>query len=54
VDARHKAGHDAPNIEAVRMSYAALAAGIAAGWWYRDPRSGDEVSAWLERGPDER
>src|SRR5438270_676553 len=32
---------------------AALAAGIAAGWWYRDPRSGDEVSAWLEREPDE-
>ena len=32
---------------------AALAAGIAAGWWYRDPRSADEVSAWLEREPDE-
>jgi hypothetical protein len=32
----------------------ALLAGIAGGWWYRDPRSGDEVSAWLERGPDER
>ena len=31
----------------------ALLAGIAAGWWYRDPRSADEVSAWLEPGSDE-
>ena len=30
-----------------------ILAGIAAGWWYRDPRSADEVSAWLERGDDE-
>ncbi len=32
---------------------AALLVGLAFGWWYRDPRAGDEVAAWLERGPDE-
>jgi hypothetical protein len=32
----------------------ALAGGVVAGWWYCDPRSGDEVSAWLERGSDDR
>ena len=32
---------------------AALVVGILAGWWYQDPRSGDDVTGWLERGPDE-
>ena len=32
---------------------ASLAAGIAAGWWYCDPRSADEVSAWLDPGTGE-
>jgi hypothetical protein len=31
----------------------AAAFGIAAGWWYQDPRSGEYMAAWLERGPDE-
>ena len=22
------------------------------GWWYQDRRSADDVTAWLERGPD--
>jgi hypothetical protein len=32
---------------------AALCVGILVGWWYQDPRSADDVTAWLERGPDE-
>ena len=32
---------------------AALCVGVAVGWWYQDPRSADDVTAWLERGPDE-
>jgi len=32
---------------------AALVLGIAAGWWYQDPRAGDDVTGWLERGADE-
>ncbi len=32
---------------------AALAVGVLVGWWNQDPRSGDNVEAWLERGPDE-
>jgi hypothetical protein len=28
-------------------------AGIAIGWWYQDPRSADDVTAWLEREVDE-
>lgn len=32
---------------------AALALGVAFGWWYQDPRSADDVTAWLERGSDE-
>lgn len=33
---------------------AALIIGMAVGWWYQDPRSADDVTAWLEPGPDER
>lgn len=32
---------------------AALLAGVAVGWWYQDPRSADDATAWLERGIDE-
>ena len=32
---------------------AVLLVGIAVGWWYQDPRSADDATAWLERGPDE-
>ncbi len=32
----------------------ALAVGVVVGWWYQNPRSADEMTAWLERGPDER
>lgn len=32
----------------------ALLFGVAVGWWYRDPRNVDEMTAWLERGRDER
>lgn len=32
---------------------AALVTGVAVGWWYRDPGSVDDMTAWLERGPDE-
>ena len=28
--------------------------GIAVGWWYQDARSVDDVTAWLERGPEEQ
>ena len=27
--------------------------GIVVGWWYQDPRSVDDVTAWLERSSDE-
>ena len=30
-----------------------LLTGVAVGWWYQDPRSVDDLTAWLERGPDE-
>ncbi len=30
-----------------------LVVGFAVGWWYQDPRRADELTAWLERGPDE-
>jgi len=30
-----------------------LVAGIAVGWWSQDPHSVDDLTAWLERGPDE-
>lgn len=29
---------------------AALLAGVAVGWWFQDPRSADDATAWLERG----
>ncbi len=32
---------------------AALVAGVVFGWWYQDPRSADDVTAWLERGSEE-
>lgn len=32
----------------------AVLAGVAVGWWYQDPRSGDELEAWLERGGEGR
>ena len=31
----------------------ALAFGAAIGWWYQDPRSADDETAWLEPGHDE-
>jgi hypothetical protein len=31
----------------------ALLAGVAVGWWSRDPRSIDDVTAWLQRSADE-
>jgi hypothetical protein len=30
-----------------------LVIGAAVGWWYQDPRSVDDLTAWLERGPDD-
>ena len=33
---------------------AALVLGVAVGWWFQDPRSADDATAWLEQGPDER
>jgi hypothetical protein len=33
---------------------AALVLGMAVGWWFQDPRSADDATAWLEHGPDER
>ena len=30
-----------------------LAIGVAVGWWYQDPRSVDDLTACLERGPDD-
>jgi hypothetical protein len=32
---------------------AVLVVGMAVGWWYQDPRSVDDATAWLERGFDE-
>lgn len=32
----------------------ALAVGAAVGWWFQDPRSADDATVWLERGPDEQ
>jgi hypothetical protein len=32
----------------------ALLVGAAVGWWHQDPRSVDDATAWLERGPDEQ
>jgi hypothetical protein len=32
---------------------AVLGVGIAVGWWSQDPRSVDDLTAWLEQGPDE-
>jgi hypothetical protein len=31
----------------------ALGAGVAVGWWCQDPRSADDLTAWLERETDE-
>ena len=33
---------------------AALVCGMLVGWWFQDPRSADDATAWLEPGPDER
>lgn len=30
-----------------------LLIGAAVGWWYQDPRAVDDLTAWLEREPDE-
>lgn len=30
-----------------------LVIGAAIGWWYQDPRAVDDLTAWLEREPDE-
>ena len=32
----------------------ALLFGVALGWWNRDRRGVDDVTAWLEDGPGER
>ena len=32
----------------------ALLLGVVVGWWYQDPRSADDETAWLEPGEDER
>ncbi len=32
---------------------AAFALGVLVGWWYQDPRSADDATAWLEPGRDE-
>lgn len=32
----------------------ALGVGAAVGWWFQDPRSADDATVWLERGPDEQ
>lgn len=31
----------------------ALGLGVLIGWWYQDPRSADDLTAWLESEPDE-
>ena len=31
----------------------ALGLGVLVGWWNQDPRSADDVTAWLEREADE-
>jgi len=31
----------------------ALVLGLLVGWWYQDPRSADDLTAWLEPGPDD-
>lgn len=33
---------------------ATLVLGVLVGWWFQDPRSADDATAWLERGPDDR
>lgn len=32
----------------------ALLLGVLVGWWYQDPRSADDVTAWLQTEPDDR
>ena len=32
----------------------ALAIGLLVGWWTQDPRSADDLAAWLAHGPEER
>jgi hypothetical protein len=32
---------------------AALVCGLAVGWWNEDPRSADDLTAWLEPGDEE-
>jgi hypothetical protein len=34
--------------------FSALIAGLFVGWWTQDPRSADDLAAWLEHGPEER
>jgi hypothetical protein len=29
-----------------------MALGVIVGWWNQDPRSVDDLTAWLERGGD--
>lgn len=31
---------------------ATLVLGVLVGWWFQDPRSADDATAWLEPGPD--
>lgn len=33
---------------------ATLVLGVLVGWWFQDPRSADDATAWLEPGPDDR
>lgn len=32
----------------------ALVLGVLVGWWFQDPRSADDATAWLEQGPGEQ
>ncbi len=33
---------------------ASLVLGVLVGWWFQDPRSADDATAWLEPGTDDR
>jgi hypothetical protein len=32
---------------------ASMALGVVVGWWFQDPRSADDATAWLEPGRDD-
>lgn len=33
---------------------AALLLGVVVGWWFQDPRSADDATAWLDDGADQQ